>query len=525
MCNEISICHTLFKLKDEDQVNIYGRYQHILSKLAYEIEDVIVTSFIQILLPKSIFANSLEASLVAHHLPLNEILQLLRVRDHVFVVVKLLVSTYDAKVYPGQIDLSRVLLFTMPDQREVSRQVVSRVLDRVLRARLVVQEAKFEGRLRLRLFHRGFLVAQIQYLHQVLDCFARASRLVVRFGVGLGEELVRLDLLCTIASVLAEVEEELPLLNSSVELTLRLVDHADLLVALGFDITVLGLLSHAETLFEELQRHVKFVALEIFVCNHLIDSHQVFGDLANDLKQLASFGFLHRCLQVLHGRELVEHLLFADTEATMGLGLALDVFELDRDVKAALVEIAGRFIVVEADVHLGHSLVSFEALARCLLAPVDLAVLQRFANFNEVLRCLVQRLLHVLVEILLFHQPVTRLDAAWGRLVGEIEEVDVGLHEAFGEQVDADICFVLPLFELEATVFIDRAHLARLRSLLRFLPRAAILLEHLRLGGGDQLILLLSLRLLGNLPDAGMRVENRLVFHGRSALITVNNVA
>ena len=218
----------------------------------------------------------MEASLVAHHLPLDKILQLLRVRNHVFVVVKLLVSAYNAEVYPGQIDLSRVLLLTMSDQREVSRQVVSRVLDRVLRAGLVVQEAEFESGLRLRLFHRRFLVAQVEHLHQVLDRFARASRLVVGFGVGLGEELVRLDLLCTISGVLAEVEEALPLVNSSVELALRLVDHADLLVALGFNVTVLGLLSHAETLFEELQRHIKFVALEILVCNHLVDADQVF---------------------------------------------------------------------------------------------------------------------------------------------------------------------------------------------------------------------------------------------------------
>lgn len=87
---------------------------------------------------------------------------------------------------------------------------------------------------------------------------------------------MRLDLLCPITGVLAEVEEELPLLNSPVELALRLVDHADLLVALGFNVAVLGLLSHAETLFEELQRHIKFVALEILVRDHLVDADQVF---------------------------------------------------------------------------------------------------------------------------------------------------------------------------------------------------------------------------------------------------------
>ena len=219
----------------------------------------------------SFFIDSIEASLVAHNFPLNKILELLRVRNHVFVVVQLLVGAHNAKVYSGQVDLSRVLLLTVPDEREMRRQVVSGVLDRVLRARLVMQEAKLECRLRLRLFHRGLLVAQVQHLHQVLDCLAS----VISFRVGLSEEFVRLDLLRTIASFLAEVKEEFTLLNGSVKLTLSLVDHADLLIALSFDVTVLSLLGHCEALLEELERHIEFTVLEILIRDHLVNTHQV----------------------------------------------------------------------------------------------------------------------------------------------------------------------------------------------------------------------------------------------------------
>lgn len=78
---------------------------------------------------------------------------------------------------------------------------------------------------------------------------------------------------------------------------------------------------------------------------------------------------------MLHSRELVENLFLTDTKAAMSLSLTLFVIALNRDVKAALVEITGRFIVVKADIHLRHTLVSFETLTRCLFTPVHLSVL------------------------------------------------------------------------------------------------------------------------------------------------------
>ena len=42
---------------------------------------------------------------------------------------------------------------------------------------------------------------------------------------------------------------------------------------------------------------------------------------------------------MLHGRELVEDLLLANTETTVGLGFPLDVLKLDGNVKAACMEV------------------------------------------------------------------------------------------------------------------------------------------------------------------------------------------
>lgn len=48
----------------------------------------------------------------------------------------------------------------------------------------------------------------------------------------------------------------------------------------------------------------------------------------------------------------------------MGFRLTFSVVELDGDVEAALVEVGGRFVVVESNILLGHYFVSFETVVR-----------------------------------------------------------------------------------------------------------------------------------------------------------------
>jgi len=52
----------------------------------------------------------------------------------------------------------------------------------------------------------------------------------------------------------------------------------------------------------------------------------------------------------------------------------------------------------------------------------------------------------MLVKVLLFIELLTRFNAAWSRLIRKVEEVDVGLHEAFTEQMDTHIHLVFALF-------------------------------------------------------------------------------
>ena len=84
---------------------------------------------------------------------------------------------------------------------------------------------------------------------------------IVRLGVSLSKELVSLDLLLLVSSLLAKFEELLSVLNCAIQLTLCLVNHTNLLVALSLNVLVLGTLRHIETLLEELKGHVEVVHL------------------------------------------------------------------------------------------------------------------------------------------------------------------------------------------------------------------------------------------------------------------------
>ena len=87
---------------------------------------------------------------------------------------------------------------------------------------------------------------------------------------------MRLNLFLAVSRLFAQVQELLSVLNSAVQLTLRFVDHADLLVAFCLDVLVLCALGNYQALLEELERHVELAHLEILVCDQLIHAHQVF---------------------------------------------------------------------------------------------------------------------------------------------------------------------------------------------------------------------------------------------------------
>ena len=218
---------------------------------------------------------------------------------------------------------------------------------------------------------------------------------------------------------------------------------------------------------------------------------------------------------MLHGRELVEDLLFADTETTMGVGFSLDILKLDGDVKAARMEVRSSFVVVITLIHRRKLLVSLETVASRAITPVQFTLFQSFAHVGQLLRCLLQSLLHLLVQFLLLNKLVAWLNLGRRRLISQVEEIDVGLHETFAEELDSHVHLVLALLQFETTVLPDGvlANDARDGRFLGLLALSSVLLEHLGLGGCNELILLLSLRLLHDLADARVRVKDWLVFH------------
>ena len=82
--------------------------------------------------------------------------------------------------------------------------------------------------------------------------FNRLAR-VIGLGESLGEELVCLNLLLSIVCLLAEFEEPLTVLNGPIQLSLRLINHTNLLVTFSLNFLVFESLCHCQTLFEKLE--------------------------------------------------------------------------------------------------------------------------------------------------------------------------------------------------------------------------------------------------------------------------------
>jgi len=140
------------------------------------------------------------------------------------------------------------------------------------------------------------------------------------------------------------------------------------------------------------------------------------------------------------------------------------------------VEVRGGAVVLLLFVASRHRLVDSEAVAELALAPVHLSP-------DEVLSKLGQHLLvlflilggfSLLADLKLFHVERVWLDLARSRLLREVEEVDVRLHVAFGQERHAE-CLLIDLVTEGETAFAHLKTVTGLDSLgfrLLFLLRA-----------------------------------------------------
>ena len=179
------------------------------------------------------------------------------------------------------------------------------------------------------------------------------------------------------------------ILDSSIQLTLSFIDHADLLVAFCLHVLILCSLSYVKTLFEELQGHIEIVHLQLLVSNELINSHKVFRDNARNVNKLTIVCFIKSRLQMLHSRVFVKNFFFANTKTSMRLGFSLDILEVYRNIEASLMEVRSRFVIVVAFVHDSHFLVSSETVACCLISPVKFALFERLTDLGQLFRCVI----------------------------------------------------------------------------------------------------------------------------------------
>ena len=219
---------------------------------------------------------------------------------------------------------------------------------------------------------------------------------------------------------------------------------------------------------------------------------------------------------MVHGGELVEDLLLTVTETSVSLSFSLNVLKLDGDIQASIVEVRSRFEIVVSLVHDRHSLVSSETVTSRLISVVELSLLECVTDVDELLRRLVQSLLDLFVQFLFLDELVAWLDEGRSGLVCQVEKVDVSFHEAFRQQPNAHGHLILLLLQLETPILFNSVHCTAcvMRLFLHFLTGGAVLLEHLRLSCGNELILLLGLSLPDNLTDASVRVHDWLkVFH------------
>lgn len=140
--------------------------------------------------------------------------------------------------------------------------------------------------------------------------------------------------------------------------------------------------------------------------------------------------FLESGFKVLLGLKLVVDLFLADTESLEGQGLALHVLELVADVETAFVEITSGFKVIKLGERVSQGLICFEAFLGLTLTLESFTFDQRIFKLDQIARGCIESTASALVqlEFLLKQRRGVNIRGGFGFRVGQVEEIDVGLH-------------------------------------------------------------------------------------------------
>ena len=118
-------------------------------------------------------------------------------------------------------------------------------------------------------------------------------------------------------------------------------------------------------------------------------------------------------------------------------------------------EVGRSFPVVELLENLCHRQVCFERPLHVALPPVFLGLHQLLLELVEAVGGLLVLGLGPFVELVLLHELGAWHDEGRRLFVGEVEEIDVGLHVTLGQQFDSNRLFRHFLFELEVTLVLE----------------------------------------------------------------------
>lgn len=176
--------------------------------------------------------------------------------------------------------------------------------------------------------------------------------------------------------LLADVKELHQVLNGLVDISLESINVTDFLIALGFFKNVTWLFWYVNTFVIKVETHLILLFNLILLCNLLVDSDKVTQNIVLEFFDFFSFCD-HGCLLIgrfkpSHRLVFVRYLFFAETKTFVCSSFSFMEFEIERDIKAAFVEIWCSAVISLIFVTFSYTLVSWKTSSVLLFTPINL---------------------------------------------------------------------------------------------------------------------------------------------------------